>query len=86
MCDPCEQVIKYGEPLDELQRDELRMAVEKLRRQMLRKSREYDCQILQERMELLHQAHQVPARKRLRDPEVNGPSLEENSSSLNPSL
>ncbi|XP_034033890.1 janus kinase and microtubule-interacting protein 3-like [Thalassophryne amazonica] len=25
---------------------------------MLRKSREYDCQILQERMELLHQAHQ----------------------------
>uniref|UniRef100_A0A7N6A046 Janus kinase and microtubule-interacting protein C-terminal domain-containing protein n=1 Tax=Anabas testudineus TaxID=64144 RepID=A0A7N6A046_ANATE len=34
----------------------LRTAVEKLRRQMLRKSREYDCQILQERMELLHQA------------------------------
>uniref|UniRef100_A0A8C4NUJ6 Janus kinase and microtubule interacting protein 2 n=1 Tax=Dicentrarchus labrax TaxID=13489 RepID=A0A8C4NUJ6_DICLA len=52
-------VIKYGEPLDELQKDELRTAVEKLRRQMLRKSREYDCQILQERMELLHQAHQV---------------------------
>uniref|UniRef100_A0A8C4NUN8 Janus kinase and microtubule interacting protein 2 n=1 Tax=Dicentrarchus labrax TaxID=13489 RepID=A0A8C4NUN8_DICLA len=50
---------KYGEPLDELQKDELRTAVEKLRRQMLRKSREYDCQILQERMELLHQAHQV---------------------------
>uniref|UniRef100_A0A674MIY5 Janus kinase and microtubule interacting protein 2 n=1 Tax=Takifugu rubripes TaxID=31033 RepID=A0A674MIY5_TAKRU len=41
-----------------LQKDELRTAVEKLRRQMLRKSREYDCQILQERMELLHQAHQ----------------------------
>lgn len=56
---PALQVIKYGEPLDELQRDELRTAVEKLRRQMLRKSREYDCQILQERMELLHQAHQV---------------------------
>lgn len=53
------QVIRYGEPLDELQRDELRSAVEKLRRQMLRKSREYDCQVLQERMELLHQAHQV---------------------------
>lgn len=53
------QVIKYGEPLDPLQKDELRTAVEKLRRQMLRKSREYDCQILQERMELLHQAHQV---------------------------
>uniref|UniRef100_A0A8C2ZXA2 Janus kinase and microtubule interacting protein 2 n=1 Tax=Cyclopterus lumpus TaxID=8103 RepID=A0A8C2ZXA2_CYCLU len=50
--------IKYGEPLDELQKDELRSAVEKLRRQMLRKSREFDCQILQERMELLHQAHQ----------------------------
>ncbi|NXR97842.1 JKIP2 protein, partial [Oxylabes madagascariensis] len=33
-------------------------SVEKLRRQMLRKSREYDCQILQERMELLQQAHQ----------------------------
>lgn len=55
------QVIKYGEPLDERQKDELRTAVEKLRRQMLRKSREYDCQILQERMELLHQAHQVIA-------------------------
>lgn len=54
-----DKVIKYGEPLDELQKDELRSAVEKLRRQMLRKSREYDCQVLQERMELLHQAHQV---------------------------
>lgn len=54
-----DKVIKYGEPLDELQKDELRTAVEKLRRQMLRKSREYDCQVLQERMELLHQAHQV---------------------------
>lgn len=54
-----DKVIKYGEPLSELQRDELRTAVEKLRRQMLRKSREYDCQVLQERMELLHQAHQV---------------------------
>ncbi|XP_072518917.1 janus kinase and microtubule-interacting protein 2 isoform X2 [Salminus brasiliensis] len=53
-----DKVIKYGEPLSELQRDELRMAVEKLRRQMLRKSREYDCQVLQERMELLHQAQQ----------------------------
>ncbi|KAM9451220.1 janus kinase and microtubule-interacting protein 2 isoform 2-T2 [Clarias gariepinus] len=53
-----DKVIKYGEPLNEMQRDELRTAVEKLRRQMLRKSREYDCQVLQERMELLHQAHQ----------------------------
>uniref|UniRef100_A0A7N8YJI0 Janus kinase and microtubule interacting protein 2 n=1 Tax=Mastacembelus armatus TaxID=205130 RepID=A0A7N8YJI0_9TELE len=60
--DQAYMVIKYGEPLDELQRDELRTAVEKLRRQMLRKSREYDCQILQERMELLHQAHQVRLR------------------------
>ncbi|KAI5623729.1 janus kinase and microtubule-interacting protein 2, partial [Silurus asotus] len=53
-----DKVIKYGEPLSELQKDELRTAVERLRRQMLRKSREYDCQVLQERMELLHQAHQ----------------------------
>ncbi|XP_051959748.1 janus kinase and microtubule-interacting protein 2 [Xyrauchen texanus] len=53
-----DKVIKYGEPLDELQKDELRTAVDKLRRQMLRKSREYDCHVLQERMELLHQAHQ----------------------------
>ncbi|KAG5284401.1 hypothetical protein AALO_G00026320 [Alosa alosa] len=53
-----DKVIKYGEPLTDTQKDELRTAVEKLRRQMLRKSREYDCQVLQERMELLHQAHQ----------------------------
>ncbi|XP_041444644.1 janus kinase and microtubule-interacting protein 2 isoform X2 [Xenopus laevis] len=51
-------VINFGELLNEKQQDELRMAVEKLRRQMLRKSREFDGQILQERMELLHQAHQ----------------------------
>ncbi|XP_060692668.1 janus kinase and microtubule-interacting protein 2-like isoform X4 [Hemiscyllium ocellatum] len=51
-------VIKLGESLTEKQKDDLRIAVEKLRRQMLRKSREYDCQILQERMELLQQAHQ----------------------------
>ncbi|OCT88627.1 janus kinase and microtubule-interacting protein 2 isoform X1 [Xenopus laevis] len=50
--------IKFGELLNDKQQDELRMAVEKLRRQMLRKSREFDGQILQERMELLHQAHQ----------------------------
>ncbi|XP_075712632.1 janus kinase and microtubule-interacting protein 2 [Rhinoderma darwinii] len=53
-----ESVIKFGELLNDKQQDELRMAVEKLRRQMLRKSREFDCQILQERMELLQQAHQ----------------------------
>ncbi|XP_043925072.1 janus kinase and microtubule-interacting protein 2 isoform X2 [Protopterus annectens] len=51
-------VIKFGESLNEKQKEELSTAVEKLRRQMLRKSREYDCQILQERMELLQQAHQ----------------------------
>ncbi|MGH0127880.1 UNVERIFIED_CONTAM: hypothetical protein FKN15_018744 [Acipenser sinensis] len=51
-------VIKFGESLSEKQKDELRSAVEKLRRQMLRKSREFDCQILQERMEMLQQAHQ----------------------------
>ncbi|KAG8439298.1 hypothetical protein GDO86_005498, partial [Hymenochirus boettgeri] len=50
--------IKFGELLNDKQQDELRMAVEKLRRQMLRKSREFDCQILQERMELLQQAQQ----------------------------
>uniref|UniRef100_A0A8C9VGK0 Janus kinase and microtubule interacting protein 2 n=1 Tax=Scleropages formosus TaxID=113540 RepID=A0A8C9VGK0_SCLFO len=54
-----DSAVKYGEPLSDGQKDELRMAVEKLRRQMLRKSREYDCQVLQERMELLHQAYQV---------------------------
>lgn len=57
-----ETVIKFGELLTEKQQEELRTAVEKLRRQMLRKSREYDCQILQERMELLQQAHQVRRR------------------------
>lgn len=57
-----ETVIKFGELLTEKQQEELRTAVEKLRRQMLRKSREYDCQILQERMELLQQAHQVRKR------------------------
>ncbi|XDB54931.1 hypothetical protein AB1E18_008398 [Capra hircus] len=34
-------------------------AVEKLRRQILRQSREFDSQILRERMELLQQAQQV---------------------------
>uniref|UniRef100_A0A674AI55 Janus kinase and microtubule interacting protein 2 n=1 Tax=Salmo trutta TaxID=8032 RepID=A0A674AI55_SALTR len=53
-----DKVIGYGEPLSDMQKDELRTSVEKLRRQMLRKSREFDCQVLAERMELLHQAHQ----------------------------
>lgn len=60
-----ETVIKFGELLTEKQQEELRTAVEKLRRQMLRKSREYDCQILQERMELLQQAHQVKRKKHM---------------------
>lgn len=60
-----ETVIKFGELLSEKQQEELRTAVEKLRRQMLRKSREYDCQILQERMELLQQAHQVSTERLL---------------------
>lgn len=59
-----ETVIKFGELLSDKQQEELRTAVEKLRRQMLRKSREYDCQILQERMELLQQAHQVRTKPR----------------------
>ncbi|KAJ3587181.1 hypothetical protein NHX12_010779 [Muraenolepis orangiensis] len=47
-----------AESLSERQREQLRLAVEKLRRQILRQSRQYDSQILQERMELLQQAHQ----------------------------
>ncbi|KAJ8268897.1 hypothetical protein COCON_G00115040 [Conger conger] len=47
-----------GESLTERQQEELRIAVEKLRRQILRQSREFDSQILQERMELLQQAQQ----------------------------
>uniref|UniRef100_A0A6I8P637 Janus kinase and microtubule interacting protein 1 n=1 Tax=Ornithorhynchus anatinus TaxID=9258 RepID=A0A6I8P637_ORNAN len=44
--------------LSEAQREDLRAAVDKVRRQILRQSREFDCQILQERMELLQQAQQ----------------------------
>ncbi|KAM4622221.1 janus kinase and microtubule-interacting protein 1 [Polymixia lowei] len=47
-----------AESLTDRQREELRLAVDKLRRQILRQSRQYDSQILQERMELLQQAHQ----------------------------
>ncbi|XP_058505519.1 janus kinase and microtubule-interacting protein 1 isoform X1 [Solea solea] len=47
-----------AESLTERQREELRLAVDKLRRQILRQSRQYDSQILQERMELLQQAQQ----------------------------
>ncbi|XP_063779606.1 janus kinase and microtubule-interacting protein 1 isoform X2 [Pseudophryne corroboree] len=49
---------RVSECLNEAQREDLRAAVEKLRRQILRQSREFDSQILHERMELLHQAQQ----------------------------
>ncbi|XP_056411093.1 janus kinase and microtubule-interacting protein 1 isoform X6 [Hyla sarda] len=49
---------RVRECLNEAQREDLRAAVEKLRRQILRQSREFDSQILHERMELLHQAQQ----------------------------
>ncbi|MEE6462543.1 hypothetical protein FKM82_001631 [Ascaphus truei] len=49
---------RVGECLNETQREDLRAAVEKLRRQILRQSREFDSQILHERMELLQQAQQ----------------------------
>ncbi|KAM8848467.1 janus kinase and microtubule-interacting protein 1 isoform 2-T2 [Synchiropus picturatus] len=47
-----------AESLTDRQREELRLAVDKLRRQILRQSRHFDSQILQERMELLQQAQQ----------------------------
>ncbi|KAG2466092.1 JKIP3 protein, partial [Polypterus senegalus] len=50
---------RVSESLTEKQKEDLRIAVEKLRRQILRQSREFDSQILQERMELLQQAQQV---------------------------
>ncbi|KAM4810636.1 janus kinase and microtubule-interacting protein 1 isoform 2-T2 [Rhinophrynus dorsalis] len=49
---------RVSECLNESQREDLRAAVEKLRRQILRQSREFDSQILHERMELLQQAQQ----------------------------
>ncbi|NXA45713.1 JKIP1 protein, partial [Nothocercus julius] len=50
---------RVSESLSEAQREDLRAAVDKLRRQILRQSREFDSQILHERMELLQQAQQV---------------------------
>ncbi|KAF7667594.1 hypothetical protein LDENG_00053300 [Lucifuga dentata] len=47
-----------AESLTDRQREELKLAVDKLRRQILRQSRQFDSQILQERMELLQQAQQ----------------------------
>ncbi|KAM9661065.1 janus kinase and microtubule-interacting protein 1 isoform 5-T6 [Morphnus guianensis] len=49
---------RASESLTEAQREDLRAAVEKVRRQILRQSREFDSQILHERMELLQQAQQ----------------------------
>ncbi|KAI4540056.1 hypothetical protein MG293_009097 [Ovis ammon polii] len=49
---------RASEALSEGQREDLQAAVEKLRRQILRQSREFDSQILPERMELLQQAQQ----------------------------
>ncbi|XP_061047196.1 janus kinase and microtubule-interacting protein 1 isoform X10 [Eubalaena glacialis] len=50
---------RASEALSEGQREDLQAAVEKLRRQILRQSREFDSQILRERMELLQQAQQL---------------------------
>ncbi|CAM5141770.1 unnamed protein product [Natator depressus] len=49
---------RASESLNDVQREDLRAAVEKVRRQILRQSREFDSQILHERMELLQQAQQ----------------------------
>lgn len=54
---------RASEALSEGQREDLRAAVEKLRRQILRQSRESDSQVLRERMELLQQAQQVRGRR-----------------------
>lgn len=65
---------RASEALSEGQREDLQAAVEKLRRQILRQSREFDSQILRERMELLQQAQQVgegPAGK-AKDRQVGG--------------
>ncbi|XP_070148559.1 uncharacterized protein [Ovis canadensis] len=50
---------RASEALSEGQREDLQAAVEKLHRQILRQSREFDSQILPERMELLQQAQQA---------------------------
>ncbi|KAM8801367.1 janus kinase and microtubule-interacting protein 1 [Rhynchonycteris naso] len=49
---------RAGEALSAGQREDLQAAVEKVRRQILRQSREFDSQVLRERMELLQQAQQ----------------------------
>ncbi|KAK2505491.1 hypothetical protein MC885_007515 [Smutsia gigantea] len=50
---------RASEALSEGQREDLQAAVEKVRRQILRQSRESDSQILRERMEQLQQAQQA---------------------------
>uniref|UniRef100_A0A452SAQ6 Janus kinase and microtubule interacting protein 1 n=1 Tax=Ursus americanus TaxID=9643 RepID=A0A452SAQ6_URSAM len=55
---------RASEALSEGQREDLQAAVEKVRRQILRQSREFDSQVLRERMELLQQAQQVRGRWR----------------------
>uniref|UniRef100_A0A8D0EFP0 Janus kinase and microtubule interacting protein 1 n=1 Tax=Salvator merianae TaxID=96440 RepID=A0A8D0EFP0_SALMN len=50
---------RVNESLNDAQKQDLCVAVEKVRRQILRQSREFDCQILHERMELLQQAQQI---------------------------
>ncbi|XP_045330562.1 janus kinase and microtubule-interacting protein 1 isoform X1 [Leopardus geoffroyi] len=49
---------RASEALSEGQREDLQAAVEKVRRQILRQSREFDSQVLRERLELLQQAQQ----------------------------
>ncbi|XP_053528411.1 janus kinase and microtubule-interacting protein 1 [Artibeus jamaicensis] len=49
---------RADEALSEGQREALQASVEKVRRQILRQSREFDSQVLRERMELLQQAQQ----------------------------
>ncbi|XP_006919065.1 janus kinase and microtubule-interacting protein 1 isoform X3 [Pteropus alecto] len=49
---------RASEALSEDQREDLQAAVEKVRRQILRQSREFDSQILRSRLELLQQAQQ----------------------------
>uniref|UniRef100_A0A673VXM3 Janus kinase and microtubule interacting protein 1 n=1 Tax=Salmo trutta TaxID=8032 RepID=A0A673VXM3_SALTR len=58
-----------AESLSDRQREELGLAVDKLRRQILRQSRQYDSQILQERMELLQHAQQVRKGLNLQPPQ-----------------
>lgn len=50
---------RADEALSAGQREALQASVEKVRRQILRQSREFDSQVLRERMELLQQAQQV---------------------------